>query len=77
MRVEHNFPDIIDRDTFGTWATLGRKSTADRAEEKVQQILGETPPNTVNDDIRSELSKIMESEARLNGVDGIPDINIE
>ncbi len=75
-REEHIFPRIIDRDTYDYWVSLGSKSFAERASEEVKRILKDTSPDTPDKDIQIEIQKIMESDARQNGIGSLPDIRI-
>ncbi len=71
-REEHTYPLIIDRDTFDTWASLGKKSLADRAAEEVEKILAKNPPNLPDENIRKDLEKVMLADAQANGISGFP-----
>jgi trimethylamine--corrinoid protein Co-methyltransferase len=73
-RKEHTFPNIVDRDTYDAWVSLGRKSMADRASEEVENILKENPPSLPEDNICQELRKIMVSDARDNGITSLPEL---
>jgi trimethylamine--corrinoid protein Co-methyltransferase len=69
---EHTYPLLIDRDTYDTWATLGKKSMVTRASEEVEKLLTENPPNLLNADLRKDLEEIMQADAKANGVPDIP-----
>ncbi len=71
-REEHIFSDIIDRDTYDYWVSLGKKSSAERAKDKVKEILQEDIPSTLNADIQTELQNIMLADAKENGLDKLP-----
>jgi trimethylamine--corrinoid protein Co-methyltransferase len=71
-KEEHTYPLIIDRDTFDTWVSLGKKSLSDRASEEVEKILVNNPPPLPDADIRKDLEKIMLADAQANGVSSLP-----
>ncbi len=74
-RKEHIFPSLIDRNTYEDWVSAGKKSLVDKANEEVERILRETPPSLPDKDTRQELTKIMISYARINGIEQIPKLN--
>jgi trimethylamine--corrinoid protein Co-methyltransferase len=69
---EHTYPLVIDRDTYDTWASLGRKSMVKRASEEVEKLLSENSPNLPNAGVRKDLEDIMLADARANDVPEIP-----
>ena len=69
---EHTYPLVIDRDTYDSWAALGKKSMGTRASEEVEKLLTTNPPNLLEADVRKELEKIMLADAKANGVQEIP-----
>jgi trimethylamine--corrinoid protein Co-methyltransferase len=75
-RKEHTFPNIIDRDTYDYWVSLGKKSIAERASEEVERLLQENPPALQEEDVVQELKKIIFQDAKRNGIFSLPEINI-
>lgn len=71
-KEEHTYPLIIDRDTFDTWTSLGKKSLADRAAEEVEKILEKNPPLLPDGELRKALEEIMQADAQANGVSSLP-----
>jgi trimethylamine--corrinoid protein Co-methyltransferase len=71
-RKEHTFPNIIDRDTYEYWVSLGKKSIERRAAEEVEKLLRENPPLLPDEDVRVELQKIMLSDAQRNSLSQLP-----
>lgn len=71
-REEHTYPLIIDRDTFDTWASLGKKSLADRASEETEKILSTTHPHLPDEEIRKDLKNIMLADAKANSISALP-----
>jgi len=72
-REEHIFPGIIDRDTYDEWAGKGKKSAAQRAADKIKEIL-EQPVSGIDTSIQKELTKIMLADAEKNGLTSLPEI---
>jgi trimethylamine--corrinoid protein Co-methyltransferase len=73
-RAEHTFPRTTDRDTYDAWASLGKKSIADRATDEVERFLKENPPLPLEKDVLEELRKIMLSDAKNYGISSLPEI---
>jgi len=69
---EHTYPLVIDRDTYDTWAALGKKSMVTRASEEVAKLLSENPPNLLDADVRKDLEDVMLADAKANDVPEIP-----
>jgi len=73
-RAEHTFPRIIDRDTYDAWASLGKKSIAERASDEVERLLKGNPPSLLEKQVVGELKKIMTADARRYGISSLPEI---
>lgn len=71
-REEHLFPDTVDRDTYDTWVAAGEKDMAQRASERLEEILSQRPQNLLEPEARGALSTIMMQEAELVGVESLP-----
>jgi len=71
-RAEHLLPIVADRDTYDAWESRGATSIADRASDRVKILLEKNPPNFPTPDIVSELRRIMEADARANGISALP-----
>lgn len=76
-RKEHIFPETLDRDTYDTWENEGKLSLADRAAQKVNEIIETHEPPPLAPEISKELHAIMTSDASANGVDKLPDRNYD
>ncbi len=72
-REEHIFPGIIDRDTYDYWVSLGKKNSSERAKDKVEELLQEDKPSTLNDDAQTGLQNIMIADAKANGINKLPE----
>ncbi|MCX6565273.1 MAG: trimethylamine methyltransferase family protein [Candidatus Aminicenantes bacterium] len=73
-RAEHLVPIVADRDPYDTWESRGAASIADRAAGRVKDLLDKNPPNLPKSDIVSDLRRIMEADARENGVSFLPSL---
>jgi trimethylamine--corrinoid protein Co-methyltransferase len=71
-RLEHTFPSVTDREAYDAWVALGRKTMANRAADRVEQLLGENPPALPEPAVVQELQKIMLDEARKAGLERLP-----
>ncbi len=74
LKREHYFPAaVIDRANRSRWQEEGGHSLRRRAHAEVQRLIGEYEPSGLPDDVKRELAKLMENEARRCGMDGLPD----
>jgi len=71
-RTEHLLPIIADRDPYEAWAAKGGRTIAERASDRVASLLEKNPPNLPDETIASELRRIMEADARANGIGPLP-----
>jgi trimethylamine--corrinoid protein Co-methyltransferase len=76
LREEHHYPNIIDRDTYDGWVSLGEKPLDQRANEEVMRILAETPVNLISDGIRRDLQEIVLADAEANSIKALPHLDI-
>jgi len=73
FREEQYIPsEIIDRGSLGTWKEKGRKTTWERAQDRVAALLDayEAPP--IADDLRRELRALTLKAAQTFGMDELP-----
>jgi trimethylamine--corrinoid protein Co-methyltransferase len=56
------FPDLISRVPYENWAGAGRKDLAARANERVKHILETHTPKPLDENLKAELKKIVQSE---------------
>jgi len=73
-RVEHLLPIVVDRDPYDAWEAKGGRSIADRAADRVKDLLAKNPPPLPNPALAGELLKIMEADARANGISVLPNL---
>jgi trimethylamine:corrinoid methyltransferase-like protein len=73
-RAEHIFPTVSDRETYDSWAGLGKKTTAERALDEVRRRLEPGVENLPRRSVRNALKEIMHREAEKAGFKDLPDI---
>jgi trimethylamine--corrinoid protein Co-methyltransferase len=66
--------DVIDRDTVETWEKKGSKSTWERAQERVDELLAKYQPSPMPDDIKKELRDITTKAANQAGMQDLPSL---
>ncbi len=71
-RKEHLVPIVADRELYDAWEARGASSIADRAAGRVADLLEKNPPRLPESGLASELRRIMEADARANGVTALP-----
>ncbi len=73
MKEELYFPsDVIDRANRSRWEEEGSRTLGERAHGHVSRLLAEYEPTGLSDDVKADLTRLMESEARRYGMDGLP-----
>lgn len=63
---------VIDRANRGRWALEGGLSLGQRAHSEVERLLGSFEPSSLPEDVKKELVKLMEAEAKRFGQDKLP-----
>lgn len=71
-RTEHLLPIVADRDPYDAWEAKGARTIADRASDRVKDLLSKHPPRLPDPALAEELRRIMESDARANGIPSLP-----
>jgi trimethylamine--corrinoid protein Co-methyltransferase len=78
FREEFYIPsDVIDRDTMESWEKKGAKSSWDRAQDRVDELLTKYQPSPIAEDIKKELRDITTQVANQAGMDKLPVISYE
>jgi trimethylamine--corrinoid protein Co-methyltransferase len=73
FRQEFLFPTpVIDRKSREEWERGGAAACHDQAGEEVKRILNSHTPKPLDDTLRAELERIMQSEASRFGMDQLP-----
>jgi trimethylamine--corrinoid protein Co-methyltransferase len=73
LRDEIAFPGpVIDRANQARWAEEGRLTLGARARREVQRLVGAWEPSRLGDDVKAELVRRMNAEARRAGLDHLP-----
>ncbi len=62
------YPDLLDRDDYKGWLTKGGKSLAERAAERVEEILAEHQPEALPEHVAQKIEAIVRrAEERVGG----------
>ncbi len=78
FREELYFPsDVIDRDTLETWEKKGSKSTWDRAQDRMKELLTKYQPSPISDEVKKELRDITTKAANKVGMEKLPDLSFD
>ena len=73
FRKEAYFPDpVIERGTLEEWRSKGKKDAAERARERVDEILAKHEPEALDAEVVEHITGLMESEAKRYGLDKLP-----
>jgi trimethylamine--corrinoid protein Co-methyltransferase len=73
FRKEHYFPgNIIDRSSRSKWEEQGNPTLIEHAHAEVEKLIKTYQPSSLTQDIKNQLTKIMESKARRCGMDKLP-----
>jgi trimethylamine--corrinoid protein Co-methyltransferase len=73
FREEFYIPsEVIDRDTLEAWEKKGSKSTWERAQERVDDLLANYQPSTMSGEIKQELRVITTRAANRVGMQTLP-----
>lgn len=76
LRDEITFPGpVIDRANQSRWAEEGCLTLGQRARHEITRILGSWEPSRLGDEVKRELVRRMESEAKRFGMDRLPERN--
>jgi trimethylamine--corrinoid protein Co-methyltransferase len=76
LKEEFYLPgSVIDRANRDRWQEEGGKTLLERAHGEVERQLEEYTPSRLPDDKKSELTKLMEIEARRHGMSSLPSID--
>ncbi len=74
LREEHFFPGpVIDRANRSRWQEEGSKTFDMRAEQEVEKLVQSYQTSVLPEDIKRELLKLMEKEAKKYGQDKLPE----
>ncbi|MFH1680780.1 MAG: trimethylamine methyltransferase family protein [Candidatus Eisenbacteria bacterium] len=73
LREEHFFPGpVIERANRSRWIEEGSRTLLERARAEVDARVSRHEPPPLGEDIRRELVRLMEGEARRAGMDSLP-----
>ena len=73
LRSEHHFPGpVIERANRARWREEGSKTLIEKAKEEVEKHIREYEPSRLPDEVKQEMTKIMQKEAGRFGMDRFP-----
>lgn len=73
LRKEHFFPGpVIDRASHERWREEGSLTLAERANREVERMVAEYEPSRLAPEVKTELTRIMETAAKQVGIDSLP-----
>jgi trimethylamine--corrinoid protein Co-methyltransferase len=73
LRDEHYFPGpVLDRANRARWKEEGSRTLAQRARGEVERSLAAYEPSPLPDDIKAELTRLMQAEASRHGMNTLP-----
>ncbi len=76
LREELHFPGVtIDRANRSRWQEEGGLTMIERAHNEVERIVAESKPVRLSEDIRRELTSLMQKEAARVGMEELPKLN--
>lgn len=77
LREENYMPGpTIDRANRSRWEQEGELTLGERARAEIEKHLANYQPSSLPEDIRAELTRLMEHEAARYGMDGLPHGNL-
>ena len=68
---------VIDRGTLDGWKRKGSKSTWERAQDRVDELLATYQASQISNELRAELRKIATNAAQKFGMDKLPPLPID
>lgn len=73
LKEEHYFPGpAIDRANRSRWQEEGGRTLCQRAHSEVEKLVEEYQPTTLPDDVKKDMTRLMEAEAARYGMDSLP-----
>jgi len=77
LKEEHFMPGpVIERANRARWREEGSRTLGERAEHEVKKLLENYEPSRLRNDIKIELTRLMETEARIYDVTKLPEIEL-
>ncbi len=74
FREEVWYPSaVVDRGSYGDWEKTGKKTAADRAHARVEELLSRPKLSMAASGLVDRLEKIMKADAQKHGLAALPD----
>jgi trimethylamine--corrinoid protein Co-methyltransferase len=75
LKQEIRFPGpVIDRTNRPRWLESGASTLGERAKRETDQAVANWQGTKLTDDVKGEMTRLMEAEARRNGMNRLPNI---
>ena len=73
LKEEHYFPGpAIDRANRSRWQEEGGLTLCERSGREVDRLVADYQPSQLPDDVKAELTQLMQDEGRRHGMDSLP-----
>ncbi|MCK4311378.1 MAG: trimethylamine methyltransferase family protein [Candidatus Cloacimonetes bacterium] len=73
LKKEHYFPgEVINRANRPRWIAEGKTTLEERAHTEVEKLIQNYEPSSLSDEVKNDLIKLMEKEAKKYGQDKLP-----
>jgi len=73
LKDEHYFPGpAIDRANRSRWQEEGGLTLRERSSREVDRLVADYQPSQLPDDVKAELTQLMQDEGRRHGMDSLP-----
>jgi trimethylamine--corrinoid protein Co-methyltransferase len=73
LKKEHYFPgEVINRANRPRWIAEGKTTLEERAHTQVEKLIQNYEPSSLSNEVKKDLTKLMENEAKKYGQDKLP-----
>jgi trimethylamine--corrinoid protein Co-methyltransferase len=77
LKEEHYFPgEVINRANRPRWIAEGKTTLEERAHTEVEKLIQNYEPSSLSNEVKNDLTKLMENEAKKYGQEKLPEIQI-
>jgi trimethylamine--corrinoid protein Co-methyltransferase len=75
LKKEHYFPgEVINRANRPRWIAEGKTTLEERAHTEVEKLIQNYKPSSLSNEVKKDLTKLIENEAKKYGQDKLPEI---
>ena len=73
LKKEHYFPsEVINRANRPRWIAEGKTTLEERAHTEVEKLIRNYKPSSLSNEVKNDLTKLMEKEAKKYDQDKLP-----